>query len=53
MEKALKPKSIVVPDSLHQALSSGTTITRGDDSRIDTTHTSVVGDLRQALKSLG
>jgi hypothetical protein len=53
MEAALKPKGLVVPADLHHAVSSGTTIARSDDARPATTHSTVVGDLRQALKALG
>ncbi len=51
-EDRLKKRGIVLPDDLHHAVSSGTTIAHGDDRRPETTHATVTVELRKALVAL-
>jgi hypothetical protein len=51
-EAALKRRKITVPGELYHMVSSGTTIARADDARPESTHATVMTNLRQALTSL-
>jgi hypothetical protein len=51
-ETALKRKNVKLPNELYHMVSSGTTVARADDARPESTHATVMTNLRQALKSL-
>jgi hypothetical protein len=52
VEDAIKPKKLTVPAELFTMVSTGTTIARTEDVRPESTHGTVINDLRKALKAL-